>query len=548
MAQAKRVSGGEAVTESLLNHGVDTVFGIPGVQLDPLFDAFYGQRNRLRVVHTRHEQGAAFMASGYAQSTGRTGVFAVVPGPGLLNAMAAVSTAAACNLPVLGITGQIPSGQIGMGLGVAHELRDQLAMSGGVVQWARRAEHPAEVGPILADAFAHMHGPRNRPAIFEMAPDQFSSRALAGAARVGARFEHLIDAEQIDRAAALMAKAERPAILVGGGAMDATAELTALAERWRAPVIATNNGCGAIDASHGLAYGMLAGQRIWPKADVVLAVGTRTLAPTLSWGGADDLRIVRIDADPVQLTKPASPDVGIVASAKDGLAALLDAIPAASSRGGFLAACQTVGDEVQGDLAALEPQASYARAMREVMPDDAILAVDVTQMATFVRYGGFAFHRPRTLLAPGFQATLGYAVPAALGASVAHPDRKVVAICGDGGFMFTVQELATAVHHKIPVVIVVFDNGAYGNVKTIQANQFGGRHIAVDLTNPDFAAMARSYGMIGETAETPEAFRQAFDRCLAADAPALIHVHIGETPSIWKLVKRPSSAGGPANG
>lgn len=544
MAEAKRVSGGEAVTTSLLKHDVDTVFGIPGVQLDPLFDAFYSQRNQLRVVHTRHEQGSAFMASGYAQSSGRTGVFAVVPGPGLLNAMAAVSTAVACNQPVLGITGQIPSHQIGGGLGIAHELRDQLAMSAGVVNWTKRAEHPAEVGPILADAFSFMHGPRNRPAIFEMAPDQFLARAPAGPMPVGAPFEHALDEEKIEEAAALMAKAERPAILVGGGGMDISAELTALAERWQAPVITTNNGAGAIDSDHALAYGMLAGQSIWPNLDVVVAVGTRALAPTLSWGGASDLKVVRIDADPVQITKPAKPTVGIVATAKAGVDALLAALPKATpDRQDFLERCGAVGQDVLRDMAALEPQASYAKAMRDVMPDDAILAVDVTQMATFCRYGGFPFHQPRTLLAPGFQATLGYAVPAALGASVAHPGKKVVAICGDGGFMFTVQELATAVHHKIPVVMVVFDNGGFGNVKTIQANQFGGRHIAVDLTNPDFAAMARSYGMIGETADTPESFRQAMEKCLAADAPALIHVHIGETPSIWKLVKRPPSAG-----
>lgn len=543
MADTKRVTGGAAVTESLLAHDVDTVFGIPGVQLDPLFDAFYNQQNRLKVIHTRHEQGSAFMAQGYAQSTGKTGVFAVVPGPGLLNAMAAVSTAEACNAPVLGITGQIPSHQIGQGLGAAHELRDQLAMSAGVVGWTRRAEHPGEVGTVLADAFAYMHGPRNRPAIFEMAPDQFLAGAAEGPTPRGMPFEHPVDEDALEQAAAIMAKAERPAILVGGGGMDVSDKLTALAERWQAPVILTNNGCGAIPSDHPLAMNMLAGQRLWPNLDVVLAVGTRALAPTMSWGGATDLKLVRIDADAMQATKPGKPDVTILARAKDGLAGLIDAVPAAGPRTGFQAGCVEAREAVARDLAGLKPQAEYAAALRDVMPKDAILAVDVTQMATFVRYGGFPFYEPRTMLAPGYQATLGYALPAALGASVANPGKKVVAIAGDGGFMFTVQELATAVHHNIPVVTVVFDNKTFGNVKTIQANQFGGRHIAVELSNPDFAAMARSFGMIGETADSPETFRQALERCLAADGPALIHVHIGETPSIWELVKRPSSAG-----
>lgn len=548
MSETERMTGGEAVTASLLNHGVDTVFGIPGVQLDPLFDAFYGQRNRLKVVHTRHEQGSAFMAAGYAQSTGKAGVFAVVPGPGLLNAMAAMSTAAACNLPVLGLTGQIPSHQIGQGLGLAHELPDQLAMSGGVVHWTRRADHPAEAGPLLAEAFAHMHGPRNRPAVFEMPPDQFARRALMAEPAAGSGFEHALDQDEIEAAAAVMAKAERPGILVGGGAMDAAGDLAALAERWQAPVIMTNNGCGAIDSDHPLAYGMLAGQSLWPSFDVVLAVGTRMLAPTLSWGGAADLKVVRIDGDPVQITKPAAAHVNIVAGAGAGVASLLEAMPTATpDRKDFLERCAAIGEQVAADLQGLQPQAGYAKALRDAMPEDAILAVDVTQMATFVRYGGFAFHEPRSFLAPGFQATLGYALPAALGASVAHPDKKVVAICGDGGFMFTMQELATAAHHNIPVVTIVFNNNAYGNVKTIQANQFGARHIAVDLTNPDFASMARSFGIIGERAETPEALRTTLERCLAANAPALIEVPIGEVPSIWKLVKRPPSGMAPAS-
>ena len=172
---AQRMSGGEAMVQSLIEHGVDTVFGIPGIQLDPLYDAFYANSNAIRVVHTRHEQGAAFMAMGYAQVSGRTGVFAVVPGPGLLNAMAAVSTAVAANAPVLGITGQIPSYQIGQGLGMAHELRDQLAMSAGVVGWARRADHPNQVPQLMNDAFGAMLNGRRQPAILEMAPDQLAA-------------------------------------------------------------------------------------------------------------------------------------------------------------------------------------------------------------------------------------------------------------------------------------------------------------------------------------------------------------------------------------
>jgi acetolactate synthase-1/2/3 large subunit len=270
---ARVISGGEAVVESLLDHGVDTVFGIPGIQLDPLFDGFYAHGNRLRLVHTRHEQGAAFMAMGYAQSSDRTGVFAVVPGPGLLNAMAAVSTGVAANTPMLGITGQIPSYQIGLNYGMAHELRDQLAMSAGVVSWTRRADHPSEVPRLLRDAFRFMHSGRKQPAIFEMAPDRFAARAPVVALPPATPVEGAEpDAQQVRRAAQKLAAARRPAIFVGGGVLGATAELRALAERLQAPVIESPNARGALPSDHPLCFTLLDGQGIWETVDVALVV------------------------------------------------------------------------------------------------------------------------------------------------------------------------------------------------------------------------------------------------------------------------------------
>ena len=212
------MTGGQAVVGSLIANGVDTVFGIPGVQLDPLFDAFHERRNELRVLHTRHEQGAGFMAMGYAQATGRTGVFAVVPGPGLLNAMTAVVTASSANQPVLGITGQIPSGQIGMNYGIAHEVKDQLAMARGVVDWAERAQHPSEVPALLNAAFTHCHSGRNKAALFEMPPDQYYARApVVPLAAARLRPAPDPDPGSLADAARCLHAAKRPLILVGGG-------------------------------------------------------------------------------------------------------------------------------------------------------------------------------------------------------------------------------------------------------------------------------------------------------------------------------------------
>jgi acetolactate synthase-1/2/3 large subunit len=541
----RTMTGGQAMVEALVDHGVDTVFGIPGIQLDPLFDAFHARRNQIRMVHTRHEQGAAFMAMGYAQSSERTGVFAVVPGPGLLNGMAAVSTAVAASTPVLGITGQIPSYQIGMGYGLAHELRDQLAMSEGVVDWARRANHPTEVPSLIGEAFAFMHAGRKKPAILEMAPDQLAAAAPVRFPAPSARPVPNPDPERISEMAQRLMRAERPAIFIGGGAYGAERALRELAERIEAPVIVSPSGLGAFPDDHRLAFGILAGQDIWEQVDVALVVGTRFISTALSWGREGEVEVLRIDADPVQIGKPRPASVSVVTTAAAGLQALLATIGAgpAPRRAAYLEGCEQARAAMNSKLESVGQLPAMARALRAALPRDGILVTDVNQLAYMTRFGGYPVYEPKTWLGPGYQATLGYGLPAALGAKIANPERKVVALCGDGGFMFTVQELATAVHHQIPVVVVVVDNASYGNVKTIQAQSYGGRHIAVELTNPDFVALARSFGMEAEQARTAEQLEDALSRLLPVERPSLISVPMGEVPSIWDFVRRPPSQG-----
>ena len=237
---------------------------------------------------------------------------------------------------------------------------------------------------------------------------------------------------------------------------------------------------------------MLSGQEIWPEIDLALVVGTRFIAPALSWGREDEVEVLRIEIDPAQMRKPRSPSVGLVTSAAKGLEALLAALDDAPGEPGrrtdYLARCESVRDGFAAKLESFGPLPELTRAVRRALPRHGILVTDVTQFSYFARYA-FPIYEPRSFLVPGYQATLGWGYPAALGAKLANPDRKVVVTCGDGGLMFTVQELATAVQHGIPVVAIVFDNRAYGNVKTIQAQSYGGRHIAVDLTNPDFVAL-----------------------------------------------------------
>ncbi len=536
----ERMTGGQAVIRTLARFGVDTVFGLPGIQLDPLFDALHGQRQSIRTWHTRHEQGCAYMALGYAQASGRVGAFAVVPGPGIMNATAALSTATGSNVPVLALTGQIPSRQIGLGLGIPHELLDQEAALRGVVPWVELARSPAQAPGLLHQAFDAMLSRRQQPAVFEMAPDILASQ---GDVTLPDGYTPLPrpmpDAAAVRAAQALLATAKRPAIFVGAGAMDASDTLARLADRLQAPVIMSRTGKGTISSRHPMAVGMLEGQLLWPDIDVAIVVGTRFLAPALSWGRAGEVKTIRIDIDPRQAALPSPSDVTMICHADTGMEALLDGLP---QRPSFQAAMDAVRAEVDGQLATLTDQYALARVIRQEMPDDGIIVTDVTQLATFVQYG-MDVYQPRTLITPGYQGTLGYAYPTALGAKVAFPDHRVLSISGDGGFMFNVQELSTAVAHGINVVAIVMNDGAFGNVKRIQQTTYGGRMIGVDLRNPDFVALAHSFGMRGFRADGPDALRAALRAAFAEPAPVLIEIPVGELPSIWGLIRRPPSQG-----
>ena len=538
-----KLTGGQAIVRTLTNHGVDTIFGLPGVQLDNTFDALYEARNTIRTIHTRHEQGAAYMALGYAQSSGKVGACIVGPGPGLLNAGAALATAAASNAPVLCIGGQLPSSQIGGGVGMTHEIRDQSAAMRGVAKWVGRAESAADAPGVLQDAFRQMLETRHQPVVFEMAPDVMGREEYVdlldeqdydGSAQP--------EVDTLDKAAALLGQAGKPAIFVGSGVFGAEAELQRLSELLEAPVIMSRTGRGALGDRDYHAQGMIAGQDIWPSVDVALIVGTRFTTPALAWGRADEVKTVRIDIDGEQATKPRPSDITIISNARNGLAALCELIePQNRTRPSRETELRKVKANAQAKLETLEPQYGFAKVIRDEVPDDGIVVTDVTQMATYLQ-NWMPVHHPRTLITPSYQATLGYAFPTALGAQVAHPDRRVICISGDGGFMFNVQELSTAVAHHINVVTIVFADKAFGNVKRFQKDNYGERYIAVDLHNPDFAALAHTFGMTGIRAETPEELRAAIREAFAAPGPALIEVPVGEMPSVWDLIQRPSSA------
>ena len=533
-------TGGEALVDGLLAHGIDTVFGLPGAQIYGLFDAFARAAPRLKVIGARHEQACGYMAFGYARATGRPSVFSVVPGPGVLNASAALLTAYGCNEPVLCLTGQVPTAFLGKGRGHLHEMPDQLATLRTFVKWAERVEHPGLAPTAVAQAFQQMRSGRNGPASIEMPWDIFTSASeVAPCPPLAPLPAPQPDPDAIAAAAKLIAAARAPMIFVGPGAFDAAGDILELAETIDAPVVAFRSGRGIVSNAHELGLTMAAGYELWPQTDLIIGIGTRLELPSWRWPYRPaGQKTIRIDIDPSEMRR-LTPDVAIVADATVGTRELLRAVQnhGYGKQRDRRATIRDASAAAAEKIKAIQPQMAYLDVLRAVLPHDAIVTDELSQVG-FASWYGFPVYQPRTFITSGYQGTLGSGFPTALGAKVAHPDRPVVAITGDGGFMFAVQELATAVQYKIGVVTLVFDNGAYGNVRRDQLQAFDGRVVAADLVNPDFVRLAQSFGAHAERVGSPETFRPALERALAQGGPALIAIDIprdGET-SPWPFI------------
>jgi len=529
------MTGGQALARALIQEGVTTIFGLPGIQLDWAFDALYEARETIRVIHTRHEQATSYMADGFARTTGRVGVCLVVPGPGLLNAAAGLATAYACSSRVLCLTGQISSDLIGLGRGVLHEIPEQLRLAGSFTRWAARATSPNEIPRLVHEAMRQLHTGRPRPVLIEIPPDVLQATASVDLGAPAATTPAPVDPEVIDRAARLLGTATSPLILAGGGVLAAGAweELRLLAELLEAPVVMTSSGRGALSDRHYLAQSPHAWPRLARTADALLAVGTRfTISTDPLPPDTRTHAIIRLDIDPAEFRRAVTPAVAIAGDARVGLTQLIQRIPRYNrSRASRREELLSLKGAVAADLERVQPQAALAMAIRAELPDSGILVNESTQVGYWANLG-FPVYAPRTFLTSGYQGTLGYGFPTALGARAGNPDRPVVSINGDGGFLYNVQELSTMVRHGLAVVAVVFDDGAYGNVRRIQQQEFGGRLIASDLQNPDFVRLAEAFGIRGVRAEGPEGLRRALREALRAGEPALIAVPVGEMPRL----------------
>jgi len=535
----QKLTGGQALVAGLQRWNTDTLFGLPGVHLDHFFAALYPVKNKIRILHSRHEQGAAYMALGYAMVSGRPGIFTVVPGPGLLNTTSALATAYACNAPVLCITSTVNWPLLDKNYGSLHEIPDQPGVLAGLTKWSARANHAAEIPELIDEAFRQMLSGRPRPVALEVPPEILGQVAMMQFPEEKPTINHPTpDPEKINAAAKLIGSAKEPLIIVGGGAQDAGREVLQLAELLQAPVISRQMGRGIVSDEHHLSIQASAGHQLWKTADLVIGIGTR-LQHVREWGIDDDLKVIRIDLDPLEMARVAPPTIDLVADSGEASQALYDVLKKQKvSRVDQSAKFKSIKQEFRKELErTITRQVEYLDVIRDALPENGILVDELTQVGHVTKLA-LPVYNARSLLTSGYQGTLGYGFATAIGAQVAAGDRKVLSINGDGGFMYTMPELASAVLHNIPIVALVFCDKSFGNVEAIQQRWYDGNVIATRLHNPDFVAMAESFGALGLKADSPEELRTAIDTAFQHQGPAVIEipVTVEEMGWPWSLI------------
>ena len=517
------------MTESLLAEGVNTLFGIPGVGTLPVYDAFL-DHPELRHVETRHEQGAIFMADGYARAGGDLGVAFTSGGPGSLNTVTAMASAYNDSVPVLHLMNENPPQVRRKGRGHFHDMSDQFGVFRSVSDFGVQATLADEIPSAIHQAAFALRNRRPRPAVVEIAAEAFTDTTDEPTLPIAERRPRAPAPEEIRRAADLLAGAQRPVIWAGGGVPTAAASaaLVSLAERLGAAVITTQKGKGAIPADHPLHIGNWANElpvrELIARSDVMLAVGTRfSYFPTGGWSLEIPCRIVQVDIDPVNIGLNYRAEVGVVGDSELSLAAI-DAVlgelghaPPPRREAEVAEALERI-DEAVGR----PPERQVLESIRATLPAESLVFNDPTTIAFWARSLWRSF-MPRTWFVPSGFGTLGSSMPTAIGAKIARPDVPTVCLIGDAGIMFTIQDLMTAVQERVPVVVMVFNDRGYGVERRHQDHLYGRRN-AVDITPPDFVAVAEAFGARGILVEDPSEIGTALDSALNHSGPVLIEI------------------------
>jgi len=529
-----KLSGGEALVKSLVREGVEVIFGLPGVQMYGIVAALRDEPS-IKFVVTRNETATTYMADGYARTTGKPGVALVVPGPGIYNAGGGLSTAFSRSSPVVLIAGQIPRSTIGKNFGGLHEVNDQKEITNPVTKWQKQVLRPHEVPEGIHEAFRQAQSDRPSPVHFELPPETMVEREEVELLEP-AVIERKVPADSvIEQAAKEIAAARKPVIYAGGGIArsDAEAELVAFAEAHQIAVLSSAGGKGTISEKHALALGGSLGPAGLLKdyiedADLVIGIGTRF---SMRNQAAESARLIHIDADPEMIGHVHANSLGVVGDVKATLPKLQAAITAAGG-GKWVSPAAEVAD-IQAKLTVSEdelnqPQEEYIQALREGVPSDAITIFGMTQLGYYSR-PRWVTENPKTYIDSGYSGNLGFAFPTALGAKVGNPDKPVICVSGDGGFMYNSSEISTAVKYGINLVTVIYNDGHYGNVARDLDDDFGGSY-ETEFVNPDFVKLAEAYGAVGLRAKGPLDVKNVIPKALAMNKPVFIDVPVSRVP------------------
>ncbi len=534
----------ELVIRSLIKNKIDQLYCLPGVQNDPFFDTLYDYTDSITPIVSRHEQGAAYMATGAALATGNKQAFCVVPGPGFLNTTAALCTAYAVNAPVLGIIGQIPLEEIGKGHGLLHEIPNQLGILSSLTKYSDRIIGGGNAREVIENVFNALSNGRPQPIGVEI-PVNVWDRLVEDCGESKQKSSQLpVDLDKIEEAKNILIEAKAPVIVVGSGAQNHSLLVNRLMETLSAPVMSYQNGQGVVSADHPLKINLPIGYDLWHEVDVVLGLGTRLQSQVHQWGQDENLKVIHIDIDETQLGRSARTDVAINADLADALPELIGALEGNEiKRSDWVKRVGEVSERRWKEIRhKLKPQIAYLEAIRDVLPKEGIYVDELTQVGYVSRFA-YKAYLPRTYISTGYQGTLGYGFPTALGVAHARRDVPVVAIAGDGGALVGLGELATAVKYNIPLTTIIFQDHAYGNVQHFQRDVYGGRIIATDLTSPDFVKYAEAFGAMGLRAISPEELKPVLKRAINHDGPCIIEVPVGVFPSPWEFLVLPKIRG-----
>ena len=525
-------TGAELAIAALEAHGVETVFGIPGVHTLALYDAL--RPSGIRHVLARHEQGAGFMADGYARASGKPGVALVITGPGVTNIATPIGEAYTDSSPVMVLSSNCPRPYLDAMRGNLHDLKDQMGVMAAVTKWNTRVMSPDDVTTAVAEGFRQMGTGRPAPVHIEIPLDVLDEAATSEDIPVFRPERMNPDPALLNEAANRLASAKKVVIYCGGGAVHANAgkSIVAIAEALNAPIMTSFMGKGSVPEDHPLCVGALWGEGnqvddLLQSADCLLVFGSK-LGAQATWMFKMQFpaELIRVDVDERELSLNATPTLGILGDAglaAEGIAALLSGRNASST--GF--DVDEIGEvRIESERTSFHAdRRDYIDALRRAIPRDGILVTDMTQMS-YVGCYLYLVYEPRTYMFPSGYGTLGFSVPAAIGAKIARPEKVVIPIIGDGGYQFTMSELGTAVQERICLPIVIFNDSTYSAVKEAQSDSRGGRYIGVDLVNPDYVDLAKAYRIPGIRAHSPEELETEIALALERDCPTIIDVPI----------------------